>query len=140
MADGATYPARIVHSDGTVVSDGSIIYDSSGNQPQPGTNPVTSGALAVTTAWASGTAKTLSATQQVTLYQLLTGDATNNAATCTVALSPDGTTFSTIFPVSLAAAVNNTGAITVPVTVVVPAGWQVKLTLAHMAAAAGTYA
>lgn len=140
MADGATYPARIIHSDGTVVSDGSIVYDSSANQPQPGQNPVTSGALATTTAWVSGTAKTLSATQQVTLYETLTGDGTNNAATCTVALSPDGTTFSTVFAVSLAAAVNNTGAITVPVTLVVPAAWQVKLTLAHMTAAVGTFA
>ena len=134
MADGATYPARIVHSDGTVVSDGSIIYDTSSNQPAPPTNPTTSGTLSSLSAWVSGTAKQNPTTaagpaRAVTVALAPTGDASNNAATVLVALSPDNTTYTTLTTWSVAAAINNLGAFTDLVEVQVPAGWWIKLTI-----------
>lgn len=139
MADGATYPARIIHSDGTVVSDGSIVYDSAANQPQPQSNPVTSGALSTFTV-VSGTGHANPATYQVTAYGVFTADATNNVSSCTIALSPDNTTYSNIQVISLAAAVNNTGAIALPVDVTIPAGWFVKFTAVHGTVGTLTYA
>lgn len=140
MADGATYPARITHSDGTVVSDGSIIFDSASNQPQPQSNPVVSGTLPNTGAWVSGTAKINPAGRQVTCYVEVVGDATNNIATVTVAVSPDNTTYTTVATPSLAAAVNTIGAVTLDVEVSWPAGWYIKLTIgAHATVAASIY-
>ena len=141
MADGATYPARIIHSDGTVVSDGSIVFDTSTNQPQTGANAITSGTLPNTGAWVSGTAKVNPAGRQVTCYVEVVGDASNNAASVTIALSPDNTTFTTIAAPSIAAAINNLGALTLDVEVAWPAGWYIKLTIgAHATVAASVYA
>lgn len=139
MAAGSRYPADIVTPDGQVREGGYVQYTDASNQPQSGSNPVTSGALS-TQAIVSGTAVQLSASRQVTGYSVFTGDATNNAASCAVALSPDNSTFSTVATVSLAAAVNNTGAIAVPITVVVPQGWYVKYTAVHGTAGTVTYA
>jgi polygalacturonase len=96
--------------------------------------------LAKIATWVSGTERQASTTRDVDVYVAVTGDATNNAATCAIALSPDDTTFTTLCTVSLAAAINNTGAITVMQTVRVPAGWWLKLTLSHTTVADSYYA
>lgn len=140
MADGATYPARIIHSDGTVISDGSIVYDSSTNQPLVGANPIVSGTLPNTGAWVSGTAKINPVGRQVTCHVEVVGDATNNIATVTVAVSPDNTTFTTVALPTIGAALNNLAALTLDVEVSWPAGWYIKLTIgAHATVAASIY-
>jgi hypothetical protein len=100
---------------------------------------ITSGALP-TASLSSGTGAQLSTTRDVTAYLALTGDATNNAATAAIALSPDNATYSTLATLSLAAAVNNTGAIGQMATVRVPAGWYLKVTVSRMAITSTTYA
>jgi len=93
---------------------------------------VTSGTLPqLAAAWVSGTAKVNPVSRQIVIPLAISGDATNNAATCAVAISPDDSTYTTVATVSLAAAVNNTGAITVLSSVTLPAGWYIKLTLSH---------
>jgi len=74
------------------------------------------------------------------MYGVFTGDATNNVSTCTIALSPDNTTYSNVQVISLAAAVNNTGAIAVPITLVLPQGWYMKFTSVHGTVGTLTYA
>jgi hypothetical protein len=101
-------------------------------------NPLVSGALP-TVSLSSTTAAQVSTTRNVTAVVAITNDATNNAATCKVELSPDNSTFSTLLTVSYAAAVNNTGAIVYPLTIPVPAGWWVKLTVTHAAITSTTY-
>jgi hypothetical protein len=110
--------------------------------PLSATSPVgsiTSGALP-TASLSSGTGAQLSTTRDVTAYLALTADATNNAATAAIALSPDNSTYSTLATLSLAAAVNNTGAIVQMATVRVPAGWYLKVTVSRMAITSTTYA
>jgi hypothetical protein len=93
---------------------------------------VTSGTLPqLAAAWVSGTVKQNPVARQIVIPLAVSGDATNNVATCAVAISPDDSTYTTVATISLAAAVNNTGAITVLSTVTLPAGWFIKLTLAH---------
>ena len=107
------------------------------------TSPVgtmTSGTLPNTGAWVSGTAKVNPVSRDITVYLEIVGDASNNVASCVVALSPDNTTYTTLATPSLAAAVNNTGAITIPFAVRVPNGWYIKLTLTHVTVAASIYA
>jgi len=101
-------------------------------------NPIASGALP-TVAPVSGTAFQCSTTRDVYLTVPFTGDATNNAATCKVEVSPDNVTFSTLNTVSIAAALNLTGAIDLSVDCIVPAGWRVKLTATHGTLGTGTY-
>lgn len=139
MTTGNTYPADIVTLDGQVRESGNIVYTNSANQPTPPTPPITSGALP-TQAIVSGTAVQLSTTRRTTGYSVFTGDATNNVATCTVALSPDNSTFSNVAVLSLAAAVNTIGAVAIPITVDVPQGWYVKYTSVHGTAGTVTYA
>lgn len=139
MATGATYPADITTLDGQVRESGNIVFTNSANQPGTPAPPITSGALP-TQAIISGTAVQLSTTRQTTGYSLFTADATNNVASCTVALSPDNSTFSTVAAPSLAAAVNNTGAIALMLTVVAPQGWWVKYTAVHGTAGTVTFA
>jgi hypothetical protein len=101
---------------------------------------VTSGALPqLAAAWVSGTAKVNPVARQIVIPLAITGDATNNAATCAVAISADDQTYTTVATVSLAAAVNNTGAITLLSSVILPAGWYVKLTFSHMAVSQSYY-
>ena len=136
---GQTYNIDILTSDGSqVVRQGELNYTDS-NPLTPAalnaTSPVgtiVSGALPTVTL-TSTTGAQVSTARDVTLYVPLTGDATNNAATCAIALSPDNTTYTTVGTVSLAAAVNNTGAVVLVESVRVPAGWYVKLTTSHMA-------
>ena len=139
MALGNIYTAQIENANGEVSQGNLIQFDDSVNQPVPNVNPVTSGALATTTV-SSGTGKQILAGQTVTLYGVWTADASNNVASCTVALSPDNTTYSNVQVLSLAAAVNNTGAIALPLVLVVPAGWYVKFTSVHGSVGTLTYA
>lgn len=134
MADGTSYPAVIKNANGDETQGVTIDFTDSGNQPQPPTPPITSGALP-TQVFVSGTGAQILTTRQVTAYVTVTFDGTNNVASCIAALSPDDTTYSNVATASLAAAVNNTGAILEAITLVVPAGWFVKLTLVHATAA-----
>lgn len=140
MAAGLTYtPIQILDANGDATAGESLAFLSSASQPQPFSNPVTSGALSTTTV-SSGTGKQNPAAYQVTVYGVWTSDATNNVATLTVALSPDNTTYSNVQVYSLAAAVNNTGAVALPITLVLPAGWYMKFTSVHGTVGTLTYA
>ena len=101
-------------------------------------NPIASGALP-TVSLSSGVAAQVSATRNVTAALLVTYDATNNVASCKVELSPDNSTFTSLGTASLAAAVNNTGAIANLINVQVPAGWYIKVTLVHATLTSTTY-
>ena len=139
MAAGASYAADVVNSNGQVSQGATIQFLSSTSQPQPAGNPIVSGALPTTTV-SSGTGKANPGTTQVTVYGVWTADATNNVATCTIALSPDNTTYSTVQVLSLAAAVNTTGAIALGITLVLPQGWYMKFTSVHGTVGTLTYA
>lgn len=102
------------------------------NQVSP-VGTVTSGAL-TTVQLISGTGAQVSTTRDVETHTLWTGNASNNVASATVALSPDNVTYSTLYVASLAAAVNNTGAIAMDLPARVPAGWYIKITLVQSAA------
>ena len=102
------------------------------NQVSP-KGTITSGALP-TVQLVSGAGAQVSTARDVDTYTVWTGDATNNVASCAVAISPDNTTYTTIYTLSLAAAVNNTGAIALLAFARVPAGWYLKLTSVHGAA------
>lgn len=134
---GQTYNANIEDTTGAIRIEGEVAFtDSNATSPAPlnATSPVgtiTSGSLPTVTL-TSTTGAQVSTARDVTLYVPLTGDATLNAATCAIALSPDNTTYTTVGTVSLASAVNNTGAIELVESVRVPAGWYVKLTTSHM--------
>lgn len=139
MAVGTSYPADMIDGNGFVSKGATIQFLSSTNQPQPAGNAQTSGALATTTV-SSGTGKQNPATTQVTVYGIWTGDATNNVATCTIALSPDNTTYSTVQVLSLAAAINTIGAVALGITLVLPQGWYMKFTAVHGTVGTLTYA
>jgi hypothetical protein len=101
-------------------------------------NPITSGALP-TVSLSSGTAAQISATRDTRVGLLYTFDATNNVATVKIELSPDNATFTSLGTISLAAAVNLTGAIAELATFGVPAGWYVKVTVVHATITSTTY-
>ena len=101
-------------------------------------NPISSGSLP-TVSLSSGTAAQIAAGRNATAALAITNDGTNNEATCKIELSPDNSTFSTLATISYAAAVNNTGAIVYLQTVPVPAGWYIKVTVAHAAITSTTY-
>src|SRR6266850_1759999 len=92
-----------------------------------------------TVALVSGAAAQISTARDVCLVVPFTGDGTNNAATLKIELSQDGVTFSTLDTLSIAAALNLTGALNTPVSFVVPDGWYVKLTAVHGAIGTATY-
>src|SRR3954469_6197416 len=75
--------------------DASTAIPATRNQVSP-VGTITSGALPTQTL-TSGTGAQISTTRDVDTYTLWTGDATNNAATATVAISPDNSTYSTIY-------------------------------------------
>jgi hypothetical protein len=118
-------------------TDASTLQPPKLNQVSP-VGTVTSGALS-TQQLVTATGAQVSTTRDVEVHTLLTGSATNAIATCAVALSPDNVTYSTLYTVSLAAAVNNTGAIAIPVAVRVPAGWYIKLTVSNFTIGVSTY-
>jgi hypothetical protein len=113
------------------------ILDPNGNLG-PRLNPLISGALPTATL-ASGTGGQLSTARDVDSVTPFTGDATNNAATCKIELSPDNVTYTTLNTVSIAAALNLTGALDQNINVAVPAGWYVKLTAVHGTLGTTTY-
>src|SRR5437868_2056865 len=134
-----TYPASMENADGTVRIAGQLDFTSTSNQPALNAPPITSGTLPNTGAWVSGTAKVNPVTRPITVAVEIVGAATNTIASCTVAISPDNSTFTTLATPSLAAAVNNTGAITMGVCVPLPQGWYIKLTFANCTVAASIY-
>lgn len=168
MAAGGSYPVDLLNPEGTEVrSSGLVTFTDSTNQPAPGgTNQatvpaatavtsaprisqltsaltITSGTLPNTGAWVSGTAKQNPTTvttpaRQVTINVVVAGDATNNIATCLIAVSPDNSTYTTVATVSIAAALNNLGALAVLNPVNLPAAWYIKLTIGANATVAAS--
>jgi hypothetical protein len=141
MATGNTYPATFDTAAGDRIRlQGEIIFTDSTNQPvQPG-NPIASGTLPQLAAWVSGTEQQNTFGRPITVVVDATTDASNNAATVAIALSPDDVTFTTVGTVSVAAAINNLGAVTEVVPVLVPEAWWIKLTIsAHASVATSSY-
>lgn len=143
----ASYPVTIQAGDsnGQVVYQGAMTFTGSApsqpaalNQLSP-VGTITSGALP-TVQLVSGTGVQIVTTRDCETYTTVTGDATNNVASVTVALSPDNVTYSTIIVPSIAAALNTSGALGIPVTVRVPAGWYLKMTAVHASLGVTTYA
>lgn len=136
-----TGPANGVSVTGSVL--GVIAATAGGNAPRLNQlSPLfstTSGALS-TVQLVSGTGAQVSTGRDVETYTPFTTDASNNLASCTVALSADDTTYSTLFVVTQAAALNNLGLLILPITVRVPAGWFLKMTAVHGTIGASTYA
>lgn len=139
MAAGSTYSAQFSDLFGKVFFGGLLTFNDAAAQPIPAAPPITSGTLPNTGAWVSGTAKVNPVSRQITVAVEVVGDATNNAASCAIAISPDNSTFTTLETLSLAAAVNNTGAITLAANVPLPQGWYIKLTLVRTTVAASFY-
>jgi hypothetical protein len=141
MAAGNTYPVDITNPEGTEVkSSGQVVFTDSTKQPDPQAPPITSGTLPNSGAWVSGTAKQNPVGRKITMVVEVAGDASNNAASVTVAISPDNTTYTTIATPSIAAALNNLGALVLDVPVTLPQGWWIKLTIgAHATVAASIY-
>lgn len=138
MAAGSEYTAEVITADGVkILEDGLIQFLDATAQPSPNQNPVTSGTLVSLSAWVSGTAKQNPNAYETNVVLACTSDASNNVATVLIALSPDNTTYTTLGTWSIAAAINNLGAVTDIIPVVVPTGWYLKLTIsAHAAVAA----
>lgn len=139
MPVGETYPAAFVDGAGVDRFIGNVLFTDSTDQPAPNGNVITSGTLPDTGAWVSGTAKVNPVSRNITVALEIVFDGTNNAATCAIAISPDNSTFTTLATPGLAAAVNNTGAITLSTNVPLPQGWYIKLTLTRAAVAASFY-
>lgn len=137
---GSQYAVEVITADGSkIVENGQVLFLSPTAQPAPNLNAITSGALPQLAAWVSGTGQLNPVSYPIEVVLAPTGDATNNAATVAVALSPDNTTYTTVATWSLAAAVNNTGAITDYVSVKVPPGWYIKLTIGAHATVPTSY-
>jgi hypothetical protein len=135
-----TYPVDILNPEGTEVKlSGQVNFTNAANAPIPPAPPITSGTLPDTGAWVSGTAKVNPVSRPITVAVEVVTDATNNAATCVIALSPDNVTYTTLGTPGTSAAVNNLGAVTVVTDVPLPQGWYIKLTLSHTAVAASIY-
>lgn len=127
MADSQTL-VRLVDSSGQDRIDGTLY-----------TQPIqTSGALS-TKQFVTTTGATISTTRTVDTLTPCTTSGTNATASLKVELSPDGSTYSELITVSIAAAINNLGAATLPVSVRVPAGWYVKLTSTNATIGVTTY-
>ncbi|SRR6266404_344365 len=140
MAAGSSYPIDILNAEQTKVEvSGVVSFTDSTNQPQSALNTITSGTLPNTGAWVSGTAKVNPVSRAITVAVEIVGAATNTIASCTIAISPDNVTFTTLATPSLAAAVNNTGAITLATNVPLPQGWYIKLTFSNCTVAASKY-
>lgn len=140
MAAGSTYPVDTLNAEGTLVKESGLLrFTDSTNQPVPSTPPITSGTLPNTGAWVSGTAKVNPVTRAITVAVEVVADATNNLASCVIAISPDNSTYTTLGTPSVAAAINTSGAITQLVDVRLPQGWYIKLTLTHVTVAASIY-
>lgn len=126
----STYPATFNDQSGLQRLDGSVTFTSASNVPGYGPNPITSGALPTVTL-TSAQASQVSTSRDATLGLYWTTDATNNAATLKVELSPNNSDFTTLDTLSIAAGVNNLGAVQLLHPLLVPAGWYVKVTAVH---------
>lgn len=138
-------PANVASNDGDLDLDGGTLSAAAGvfsgltSAVGTQTSPRTSGALP-TQAFVSGTAAQLGAAgADADLYIPWTTDATNNAATLKLELSPDNVTYSTLATLSIAAALNTLGAVELLQTLKVPHGWWVKLTAVHSTIGTTTY-
>src|SRR5881227_3390526 len=87
--------ANEVHS----FDDAAQLQPAALNQVSP-KGTITAGALP-TVQLVSGAGAQVSTTRDVDTYTLWTGDATNNVASAAVAISPDNTTYTTIYTASL---------------------------------------
>lgn len=134
-----TYLANFENVDGSVRLSGEVEFTSAAAQPVNNQNPVTAGALPQMAAWVSTTAQQNPVTRPITIALAITTDATNNAATVAVAISPDNSTFTTIATESVAAALNNLGAVTLLTNVPLPQSWWIKLTISTHASVAQSY-
>lgn len=100
---------------------------------------IVNGALPNTGAWVSGTAKQNPVAQDITVNVVVVMDGTANAASCTIGISPDNTTYTTIGAPGVSAAINTVGAETLFAAVSLPNTWWIKLTLVHCTVAASVY-
>lgn len=100
---------------------------------------IASGALPSFGAWASGTAQQNPVARQISVPLQMTSDASNNIATCAVAISPDNVTYTTVATVSVAAAINNLGALALLSNVTLPNAWYIKVTFSRIAVATSNY-
>jgi hypothetical protein len=133
------YPANMENADGTVRIAGEIEFPNAASQPTPNAPPIASGTLPNTGAWVSGTAKVNPVSRPITVAVEFVTAGTNTIATCTIAVSPDNVTYTTLATPGTSAAVNNLGAITEGVCVPLPQGWYIKLTFANGTVAASIY-
>jgi hypothetical protein len=127
------------NADGSIRLAGEIEFTNATNQPGNNQNPVVSGTLPQMAVWVSGTAQQNPVTRGIRIILVPTSDATNNAATVACAISPDNSTFTTIGTFSVAAAVNNLGAVAVVQEVSLPTGWWIKVTIGAHATVAQSY-
>lgn len=135
---GNPYPADVLREDGSVDRDGFVTFTDPSNQPGPGPNPITSGALtaqAITTA----TAFQPSTTRGVTVAIAASFDAASTDATMKVELSPDDTTFTTLATVTVPHATQPVNGLVELYTLPVPMGWWVKVTLTNVTVSAVKY-
>lgn len=100
---------------------------------------ITSGTLPNTGTWTSTTAKQNPVTRQITIAVEFVSNGTANAATCAIAISADNSTYTTIGTLTVSTAVNTVGALTLCDSVVLPAGWWIKLTFVQGTVAASIY-
>lgn len=145
-ANGATWVCTVAGTPGTWVQMNSGTYAPKASptftvlatSPAWATTAITSGALPTATL-SSATGAQLSTARDVDSATPITYDGTLNVGSVAVALSPDNSTYSTLYTESLAAAVNNVGAIVLPVNLHVPKSWYVKLTVVHASIGTTTY-
>ena len=133
------YPANMENTDGSVRLQGELEFTSATNQPQNNANPIASGTLPQMAAWVSTTAQQNPVGRNIRIALAVTSDATNNAATVAVAISPNNTDYTTLCTISVAAALNNLGAVTLHDNVDLPYNWWIKLTIGAHAAVAQSY-
>lgn len=140
------YAVDLLNVDSSEIEEQRIVHPTGATGAQPvvrnqvsPVGTVTSGALS-TQQLVTATGAQVSTARDVDTYTPITASATNAVATCAVALSPDNVTYSTLYTISLAAAVNNTGAIALNAFVRVPAGWYVKMTTSNFTLGVTTYA
>lgn len=102
------------------------------------TQPIKAGALP-TVAFVSGAAQMVDANYDRRLTVPVTFDASAADATCKVEVSPDGATYTELVTVTIPHATVPAAGLILPVHVTVPAGWYVKLTVAHATLGTGVY-
>lgn len=146
LVTGGTQDFENIHATGTLVVDGvatAALAAAATNLPRlsqlSSALTITSGALPNTGVWVSGTAKVNPVARQITVAVEIITDGTANAATCTIAVSPDNTTFTTIATPGASVGVNTAGAVTLLASVTLPAGWYIKLTFSRATVAASVY-